>query len=227
LSGVRVSGGPVRAGGGSTSGRVDFLTGGTSGGVRAYETRQGGRLAAAGVWYEGTPTANAPYVELTSASGGNLALAAHLVSFIQPTQPFARTTDYAGQLSLLASRFDHRDSTRIAFTGAGSSTRVLGAGLQYALLTDPNPTKPIDQIWLDSTSPNGEIANLTGDYPNYTNKTIGGYPSTAFVQQQLSLLRGIRTTHATAQATGVTDVKLLRVGIVAGNNRAALRITRD
>ena len=53
---------------------------------------------------------------------------------------------------------------------------------------------------------------------------VGAQPTPAFVENQLALLRTIDTTGAVAEPAGVTDVKLLRVAISAGDNHTGVRI---
>jgi hypothetical protein len=57
-----------------------------------------------------------------------------------------------------------------------------------------------------------------------TNGVFGPHPSPAFVKKQIGVIRNIQTNPAIEGPAGATDVKLLRVSIGAGDNRAAVKI---
>lgn len=228
MRGVRVTGGTVLAGGGSAPGQVSFLTGATSHGCRAYETRSGGRLIATGIWYEGDWAYEAPLVDLGADCSGALTIVSQLMSARLESMPLMRTSGFAGSLNVLASSLDHRASTHLDFTGDGHATRVLGIGNVFPMYEDPQAaTKTIAQLWNDTTSPAGQAAHIGSGFPPCSGRTIGAMPGRDFLLAQLAQLRALRVEPATDRAPGVTDVKLIRVQVSAGDASTAIAIRGD
>src|SRR5262249_30868611 len=110
-----------------------------------------------------------------------------------------------------------------SFAGDGSQTNVFSYGnYQQGGVT------PSIVAAEDTTNPGGQISqlfglNLYGNYllPNITNKVVGSEPSSAFVLNQLALIRTIDTSQSIAEPAGVTDVKLLRVSVSGGGMNGA------
>jgi pectin methylesterase-like acyl-CoA thioesterase len=230
--GIKVTGGTLRAAGKPAPGRIDFLTGASANAYRNFDVTAGGILAVTAVWFEAGPgfEFKAPIIDLTAQSRGSLSMASMLISatIADASLPVIRTNDFAGYFTMLSSSVDHRKVSRLTFSGNGTNTRVFGALNTYPLYEDPNSGKPINQLWLDSTSPAGQIAQIaSGDYDDYTNKALKARPTDAFIKEQLSLLRGIRTTPAMDMESGRTDVKLLRVSVAGGNDKTAIKINAN
>ena len=113
----------------------------------------------------------------------------------------------------------------MSVTGDGSQTNILSAGNFLASNVDAGALVAADQI-----NGQGQISqivnsNIVGtDLPAITNQVVGAQPTPAFVDNQLALLRTIDTTAAVDAPPGVTDVKLLRVAITAGDDHTGVQI---
>ena len=113
----------------------------------------------------------------------------------------------------------------MSFTGDGSQTNILSAGNYLANNVDAGALAAADQ-----TNPQGQISQIVNSntlgtsLPAITDEVVGAQPTPAFVENQLALLRTIDTTSAVAAPAGVTDVKLLRVAVTAGDNHAGVKI---
>src|SRR5262249_13505274 len=132
-----------------------------------------------------------------------------------------------GTLTILNSALNPYPSTSpfMSLTGDGSQSNILSAGNYLASNVDPVALAAADQ-----TNPQGQISQIINsnavgtDLPAITNQVVGAQPTPAFVENQLALLRTIDTTAAVAEPAGVTDVKLLRVFVSAGDNRTGVKI---
>jgi hypothetical protein len=222
LTGVRVTGGPLRSTGQPAPGRISFLTGASSAGNRLFDIKSGGTLVATAYWYEGDWNYVAPLLDLPSTSSGSLVLASMFWATQNPF-PIVRTDNFRGSLAILGTALKTDASPTMSFTGSGSQTDILTASSSFPGNVDATALGVMDR-----TDPPGTIALITnsgaGTPPAMTNKVIGAHPSPAFVKKQLSAIRNIQTNPAIGGPAGVTDVKLLRVLIGAGDNRAAVKI---
>ena len=218
--GIQVTGGPLLSAGGSTPGRISFLTGASSNGCRSFDVKAGGRLVATAIWYEGDWAYPAPWLDLDATSRGSLALVTGSIHVATSDFPLIRTTGFSGTLSLIANGLDHRPSTRLDITGNGSATRVLGLGNDYSA----EATKTIAQIWNDTTSPPGQVASLGGGFPNYSNRTLNRVPATADIAAGLAPVRAINLDPVVPTGSGITQVSLLRISAQGGTGRTAVAI---
>jgi Pectate lyase superfamily protein len=216
LTGVRVTGGPLRSTGQPAPGRISFLTGASSAGNRLFDIKSGGTLVATAYWYEGDWNYVAPLLDLPSTSSGSLVLAT-MVWATQDPFPIVRTNNFKGSLAILGTDLNTNASPTMSFTGSGSQTDILTASSSF------DDTALGD---MDRTDPPGAIALITnsGTLPAMTNGVFGPHPSPAFVKKQIGVIRNIQTNPAVEGPAGATDVKLLRVWITAGDNRAAVKI---
>jgi Ca2+-binding RTX toxin-like protein len=217
LTGVRVTGGP---------GHVQFLTGDSSLGNRLFDVKNAGALLATAYWYEGDWPYVASRIDLPSTSSGSLSLASMFWT-AHSDYPTVRAQSFPGTLTILNSALNPSSSTSpfLSLTGDGSQTNILSAGNYLASNVDAGVLAAADK-----TNPQGQISqiitsNTVGTHlPAITNRVIGAQPTPAFVENQLALLRTIDTTAAVAEPAGVTDVKLLRVLISAGDNHTGVKI---
>jgi hypothetical protein len=217
LTGVRVTGGP---------GHVQFLTGASSLGNRLFDVKAGGALLASAYWYEGDWPYVASLLDLPSTSSGSLSLASMFWTANSPF-PTVQAQSFPGTLTILNSALNPFLSTSpfMSLTGDGSQTNILSAGNFLASNVDPVVLAAADQ-----TNPPGQISQIINssivgtDLPAITNNVVGAQPTPAFVENQLALQRTIDTTAAVAESAGVTDVKLLRVFVGAGDNRVGVKI---
>ena len=217
LTGVRVTGGP---------GHVQFLTGASSGGNRLFDVKDAGALLATAYWYEGDWPYVASLIDLPSTSSGSLSLASMFWT-ANSQYPTVQAQSFPGTLTILNSALNPYPSQSpfMSFTGDGSQTNILSAGNFLANNVDAGALAAADQ-----TNPQGQISQIVNsntvgtDLPAITNEVVGAQPTPAFVENQLALLRTIDTTAAVAAPAGVTDVKLLRVAVTAGDNHAGVKI---
>ena len=217
LTGVRVTGDP---------GHVQFLTGASSLGNKLFDVQDGGALLATAYWYEGDWPYAASLIDLPSTSSGSLSLASMFWA-ANSQYPTVQAQGFAGTLSILSSALNPYPSQSpfMSVTGDQSQTNILSAGNFLASNVDAGALVAVDQI-----NQQGQISQIINsntvgtDLPAITNEVVGAQPTSAFVQNQLALLRTIDTTAAVAAPAGVTDVKLLRVFITAGDNHVGVKI---
>ena len=217
LTGVRVTGGP---------GHVQFLTGASSVGNRLFDVKDAGALLATAYWYEGDWPYVASLIDLPSTSSGSLSLASMFWT-ANSQYPTVQAQSFPGTLTILNSALNPYPSQSpfMSVTGDGSQTNILSAGNFLASNVDAGALAAADQ-----TNPQGQISQIVNsntvgtDLPAITNEVVGAQPTPAFVENQLALLRTIDTTAAVAAPAGVTDVKLLRVAVSAGDNHAGVKI---
>jgi hypothetical protein len=217
LTGVRVSGDP---------GHVQFLTGASTLGNKLFDVQDAGALLATAYWYEGDWPYTASLIDLPSTSSGTLSLAS---MFWAPNSqyPTVRAQSFPGTLTILSSALDpdQPQAPFMSVTGDGGQTSILSAGNFLASNVDAGTLLGADQ-----TNQNGQISQIINsntvgtDLPAVTNNVVGAQPTPAFIENQLALLRTIDTTAAVAAPAGVTDVKLLRVFISAGDNHVGVKI---
>jgi hypothetical protein len=218
LTGVRVTGGSLRSNGQNAPGRTSFLSGGSSGGQRLFDVKNGGQLVATAWWYEG----NWPYTDamVNLNSSGSLAMASMRIADGPSSFPTIAVSNFAGSYALFGSSISWRPQA-LAVTGNGSATNVLtfANGWPYQITAAAMSA-------FDQTNPAGQVAMILNDQgnPDITSKVMNARPSSTFVQNQLALLRTIQTIGAVAGPAGVTDVKLLRIIVGGGDNRVAVRI---
>ena len=220
LTGVRVTGDP---------GHVQFLTGASSLGNRLFDVEDGGALLATAYWYEGEWSSVASLIDLPSTSSGSLSLASMFWA-TNSQYPTVQAQSFPGALTILSSGLNpfSSQSPFMSLTGDGSQTNILSAGNFLASNVDAGALVAADQ-----TNQQGQISqiinsnNVGTDLPAITNEVVGAQPTPAFIEDQLALLRTIDTTAAVAAPAGVTDVKLLRVAISAGDNHAGVKIVGD
>jgi hypothetical protein len=216
-TGVRVTG---------DSGHIQFLTGASTLGNKLFDVQDGGDLLATAYWYEGDWPSAASLIDLTSSSAGSLSLAAMFWA-VNSQYPTVQAQGFSGELSILSSALNPYPSTSpfLSVSGDGSRTNILSAGNFLASNVDAAALVAADQI-----SQLGQISQIVTsnsigtDLPAVTNDVVGAQPMSAFVQNQLALLRTIDTTAAMAMPDGVTDVKLLRVFVSAGDNHVGVKI---
>ena len=220
LTGVRVTGDP---------GHVQFLTGASSLGNRLFDVEDGGALLATAYWYEGEWSSVASLIDLPSTSSGSLSLASMFWA-TNSQYPTVQAQSFPGTLTILSSGLNPYPSQSpfMSLTGDGSQTNILSAGNFLASNVDAGALVAADQ-----TNQQGQISQIINsntvgtDLPAITNEVVGAQPTPAFIENQLALLRTIDTTAAVAAPAGVTDVKLLRVAISAGDNHAGVKIVGD
>jgi hypothetical protein len=220
LTGVRVTGGPLRSTGQPAPGRISFLTGSSAEGNRLFDIKSGAALVATAYWYEGDWNYVAPLLDLPSTSSGSLVLATMSWATQDPF-PIVRTNNFRGSLAILGTDLRTNASTTMSFTGSGSQTDILTASSSFPGNVDATALSVMDR-----TDPPGAISLIAnyGTLPAMTNKVIGAHPSPEFVKKQIGVIRNIQTNPAVERPAGATDVKLLRVLIGAGDNRAAVKI---
>ena len=230
--GVRATGGTLQAAGGTAPGQNSLLTGGTSLGAKMYDVFQGGRFVSEAVWYEGDWAYPTPLIDLDSTMSGALTVTTHSLHATMPNFAMMETNGFAGEFTLVGTYYNQLNTVYLTTTGSGSSLGMLGVGNQYPLQNDPNEfTKTAAQLWPDSTSPEGQVANLTSvsssgsTSVSYTDRVVDARPTAAFVRTQLAQLRGVRTEPPTDRSAGVTDVKLIRLIISSAVN--AITVTGD
>ena len=220
LTGVRVTGDP---------GHVQFLTGASSLGNRLFDVEDAGALLATAYWYEGDWPYVASLIDLPSTSSGSLSLASMFWA-ANSQYPTVQAQSFPGTLTILSSGLNPYPSQSpfMSLTGDGSQTNILSAGNFLASNVDAGALVAADQ-----TNQQGQISQIINsntvgtDLPAITNEVVGAQPTPAFIENQLALLRTIDTTAAVAAPAGVTDVKLLRVAVSAGDNHAGVKIVGD
>ena len=235
--GVVVRGGPTLAGGGTTKGQVSLLLGALGNNEhKLVDVRQGGRVLACG-YRDETPKAGA-LIDLGADSAGSLSVVGmSWAATPSTTRPFINLDGFKGTLAYVGnyvgSGYGENDgSFFIRLAGDGSGMRLLSAANEF---TSRNSTT-VPKVWQDATDPGARavLDNCVGggvnqrkfDIPNVFGRTVEAGPDEAAVLDMLAQIRGLRIEPPTRRPAGVTDVKLLRVLIRAGQGRTGLVIAR-
>jgi hypothetical protein len=216
-TGVRVTGDP---------GHIQFLTGASTLGNRLFDVQDGGALLATAYWYEGDWSSAASLIDLPSESAGSLSLAAMFWA-VKSQYATVQAQGFSGELTILSSALNPYPSSSpfLSVTGDGSQTNILSAGNFLASNVDAAALVAADQFTQQGQVSQIVNSNSIGtDLPAVTNDVVGAQPTSAFLQSQLGLLRTIDTTAAVVGPAGVTDVKLLRVFVSAGDNHVGVKI---
>ena len=213
-TGAHISGGPLRARGQNTPGRMQILTG-SGGADRLFDVSNGGQLISTGFWYEDGRTSGYHSSPAELDLSGTLVLAAMFWALNNPN-PMVVTNSFNGTFTWIG--MSPYNQNLLSFNGDGSNTNILFANSTL------NTVTPGEFASEDQTSPAGNIAAVTTLTQPVTNKVVGASPSNAFLEHQLAPLRAIDTTAAVRGPAGVTDVKLLRVNVGGGSSQTALKI---
>jgi hypothetical protein len=220
LWGIKVRGGPGRDAG-KASNQVAFLSGGTSDGCRLLDVREGGRVVGEAFWYEGDWDYAAALLDLPESSSGSISLAAAWWHMDSAKRPLVSVRGFAGQCSIVGSSLDDRNGAFVQLGGDGRGASVFLACSDC--VNGGKPERPRG-AWRDDTSPAARASMFACNGAIVTKKVVGAMPDEQFVLRSLEQLRSVRIEPPLDRPAGVTDVKLYRVKISAGDGKDGIRI---
>jgi hypothetical protein len=220
LSGIKVRGGPER-GPGKASNQVAFLSGGTSDGCRLLDVLDGGSVVGEAFWYEGDWDYAAALLDLPESSAGNVSLAAAWWHMDSAKRPLVSLRGFAGQCTILGSSLDDRNGAFVQLGGDGRRASLFLASSDFV-----NGGKPAQArvAWSDETAPAARASMFACNGAIVSNKAPEAMPDARFVLRSLEQLRSVRIEPPLDRPAGVTDVKLYRVKINAGDGKDGIRI---
>jgi hypothetical protein len=211
---IRVSGGPRRAAGDSTPGRVSIFSGASSGNRESYLVSNGGRLLVRDLWYEsGAGPGFARVTGRAEVTADGLRVSSPVAG--EPTAFAIDSLD--GRVTILATHLDDG----INVTGSGRDAEVLALALYCeARRCYRDASRPSAHgVLLNSrhVSPLGLVRSVQA-------ANAGSAPAD-FLRTMLRHAREDRRAVLTARPADVTDVRMFRVLVQRGleNVRLAAR----
>jgi Pectate lyase superfamily protein len=221
ITGLRVRGGKLAAAGGQVANQVAFLTGSSSHGCRLLDVADGGSVIGEAFWYEGDWDYQAALLDLSAASRGNVSLAAAWWHMDSPKCPLVSIDGLAGKCTILASSLDDRNGAYVQLRGDGAKASFFLAGSEF--VSGGRRHDPRD-AWVDRTSPPAQAAMFACNDATVSNKADDVLPDATLVLGSLAQLRSLRIEPPMGRRPGLTDVKLHRVKVSAGDGKDAVRI---
>jgi Pectate lyase superfamily protein len=235
--GVVVRGGPVLASGGTTEGQVSLLLGALGNNEsKLVDVRNGGRVLACG-YRDETPKPGS-LIDLGPDSAGSVSVVGmSWAATPSKTKPFINLQSFKGTLAYLGNSIgsgyaENDGSFFISIAGDGAATRLLSAADEFSSVNSTT----LPKVWQDASSPKalaildtcigGGVNQKKYDIPNIAPKRAGAEPDEKATLDMLSQIRGLRIEPPATRPEGVTDVKLLRVQIRAGQGRTGLAFNR-
>ena len=220
LWGIKVRGASGRDAG-KASNQVAFLTGGTSDGCRLLDVLDGGSAVGEAFWYEGDWDYPAALLDLPETSSGNISLAAAWWHMDCRKRPLVSVRGFTGRCTIAGSSLDAPKGDLVQLAGDGRKAALFLACSEC--VSGGQPAKP-PVAWSDATSPAAQAAMFACNGDIVTDKAAHAMPEAAFVLGSLEQLRSVRIEPPLDRPAGVTDVKLFRVKINAGEGKDGIRI---
>lgn len=215
---INVVGGSLAASGNPQQGRTIMYGGLEWENNLSHEVTNAGNLLIRDVWYESSN--NGPYLNLTGKGtfimeGGSIA------------SPRATSTPQLGisGLSGNATFVNNYFQDRIAISGNGSATKVLGLGTLFGDNTLP-VSSPTTSYIENTTSPAGDIRSFNArsfNNPNLATPRSGsfavdniGTTDSTFIATMMVPLRNVHAKVLASLPAGVTDIRFYRVWLYKG-----------
>lgn len=226
---LTVTGGPVRAAGGTTDGQVNLYNGATGTSATAYAVSAGARLVVRGNYHEWSG-AGPRIMALTDH--GTLAIDATRFSYQWDAATSSiEVSGWSGILGLFSCLFLNVATAAIGWlrvTGAGTNTTV---ALMASMFWDETGGRTADDVWLDNSSPAATagmaLCNLnSGGTPPYAALASRGTLLDATVLAALAPIRTATIPRPLVTETGVTSALLHRVSVISGAGRTAIELRR-
>ena len=213
-----IIGGPLAATGNPQLGKTIFYGGLAWENNLSYQVTNGGNLLARDVWYESSN--NGPYLNIT----GKATVSVECSSVASPrgtVLPQVSITNFSGKAALINNWFQDR----VAISGNGSETKVLGLGTVFG--DNTLPVGPATNTYIENTtSPAGDIRSFNTRCYNDPNSVSPKYGSfqvnntgtvdSTFIASLLQQLRNVHAQVLTSLPNGVTDVRFYRVWLYKG-----------
>jgi hypothetical protein len=235
--GVVVRGGPVLSSGGAAHGQVSLLLGALGNNEsKLVDVQTGGRVLACG-YRDETPKAGS-LIDLGHDSEGSVSIVGmSWAATPSATTPFINLESFKGTLAYVGnttgSGYGENDgSFLIRIAGDGARTRLLAAADEFCSVNSTT----VPRVWQDVSNPKARaiLDNCIGggvnqqkyDIPNVVDQTTGGRPDEKAELDLISQIRDVRIEPPIDRATGVTDVKLVRVQVRADQGRRGLVFSR-
>ena len=200
---VRVSGGPRRAAGQATGGRVALLGGGSSNNAWTYDVQKGGYLISRDMWYETNKQIG--FVKLSDS--GTFTFHAGIIALpADPAVPAVQLNNFRGQATFLSTELASVDGNPVIMkvSGEGKETRMLVLGAC---------SRRSDE-YLFNDSPNAQVA-LTSCRHSDAKGTEAidnvGPQEDQFLRDMLAQARKEQPTAINDLPGGTPDARLYRV----------------
>ena len=214
---IKVMGGPLSAGGRTTTGRTSIFSGASSGNKVSLEVSGGARLLVRDMWYEGGagPGLANVHDRATFTIDG-----ARIASPVDGVPPAFNISNLNGRVAILTADIDDR----IAVSGDGSRAAILGLGVLVE--------RQSSNYFLNAASPQAEAVLLNSRQLSMrpgirtAPTTNVGLGDAAFIRAMLSHARSQSPQPLTALPEGVTDLRLFRVWVSNGLNNITLTAGR-
>lgn len=215
---INVIGGSLAAGGNPQQGRTIIYGGLEWENNLSHEVTNGGNLLIRDVWYESSN--NGPYLNLPG-SGIFTVDGSSAASPRGTSTPQLSVSNLSGTAVFVNTYFQDR----IAISGNGSGTKVLGLGTLFGDNTLP-VSSPTTSYIENTTSPAGDIQSFNSrsfNDPNLATPRSGsfavndiGTADSTFIATIMEPLRNVHAQVLTSLANGVTDVRFYRVWLYKG-----------
>ena len=217
---INIVGGPLAASGNPQQGRTIMYGGLEWENALSHEVTNAGNLFIRDVWYESGN--NGPYLNLPG-TGTFTAEGSSVASPRATVVPQVTISGLSGNATFVNNYFQDR----IAITGNGSSTKVLGLGTVFG--DNTLPVGPSTNTYIENTtSPAGDIRSFNSrsdNDPNLASPRSGSFPvnnigtaDSTFIATMMEPLRNVHAQVLTSLSTGITDVRFYRVWLYKGIN---------
>ena len=215
---INVVGGSLAAGGNPQQGRTIMYGGLEWDNNLSHEVTNAGNLLIRDVWYESSNNGaylNLPGKGIFTVEGSSDA------SPRGTSTPQVSISNLSGNAAFINNYFQDR----IAISGNGSNTKVLGLGTVFGDNTLPVGSAT-DTYIENTTSPSGDIRSFNSrsdNNPNLATPRSGSYPvnnigtaDSTFIATMIEPLRNVHAQVLTSLANGITDVRFYRVWLYKG-----------
>ncbi|HWY97531.1 MAG TPA: T9SS type A sorting domain-containing protein, partial [Bacteroidia bacterium] len=207
---VQANGGPVLSSGGNTNGQISLLAGATGDCQNLFNVKNGGRIDAEGMWNEGDWARTSGLVSLSNTFG-KLSVACMSWNLLKPTLPMVSTDNFSGTFTFLLNHMNEDPQSYTPMLGSGMNANIFSGYNDWSARSST-----ADSVWQDSTSPAANSVFIGNTGTNgllnvVVDKVHNVLPDSITVLNDMAQLRAVRSNPPYDMASGVTDVKLIRV----------------
>ena len=210
---IKVTGGPLSAGGSRTEGRTNIFSGASSGHRISYDVSGGARVLVRDLWYEGGAGpgfANIHGRAVFTIDG------ARVSSPVNGTLPAFNIINLDGQAAILSSDIDDR----IEIFGNGTRANVLALGVMAEQKSSDYFKSAASPAAAAALLNSRQISLLPGTRSAPTVNWGSAGPN--FIRNMLSHTRSEMPAALKALPPGITDVRFFRVWVANGLNNITL-----